>query len=73
MMKKRDVSVGHIYASRINGRTVPVRILYGIEKFGIPMRWMATNLATGEQVEIKTKGSLKYEMTQDVNGTLQRI
>jgi len=72
MIKKRGVSIGRIYASRIDGRIVPVRILYGIERFGKPMRWIAENIETDEEIEIRSAVSLRYGMVQDADGTLRR-
>ncbi len=71
-MRKSEVKIGHIYAAKVSGRIVPVEILYGIELYGKPMHWVGKNLATGEQVEIKTGASLRYEMVRDADGNLRR-
>lgn len=71
-MKKDEVKVGRIYAARIDRRVVPVEILYGIERYGEPLCWIAKNLETDEEVEIKSAARLKYEMVRDADGSLRR-
>ncbi len=71
-MKIDKVKVGRIYAA-ISGRClVPVEILYGIERYGEPLCWIAKNLETDEEVEIKSAARLKYEMVRDADGSLRR-
>ena len=72
-MKKDEVKAGRIYAAKIDRRVAPVEILYGIEGYGEPLCWIAKNLETDEQVEIKSAAKLKYEIIRDADGTLRRV
>ena len=38
-----------------------------------PLCWVAKDLETDEQVEIKSAAKLKYEMVRDADGTLRRV
>ena len=65
--------MGHIYAVKLEGRVVPVRILYGIQKVGKPLLWMATNLETGGSVGIEKTGRLRHELEWDDSVGFRRM
>ena len=71
-MKKSEVIVGQIYATRIDGHVVPVQILYGIEKYDKSSYWIGKNLETGGQIEIRSAARLKHKMLLDADGRLGR-
>jgi len=73
IVKRYEVQICHLYAAKVSGRLVPVKILYGIEAYGKLTRWIALDLETGEQIEIKSGANLKYEMFRDENGTFRRV
>jgi len=55
-MKNRDIQVGKVYAAKISGVVVPVR-LAGESRHG---GWDAINLRTGRMVRIKSGRKLRY-------------
>ena len=69
-MRRYQVKIGHIYATKVNHRIAPVQILYGIERYGRPAHWVAQYLDTGKQIEIKSADKLRYEMVRDTDGHL---
>jgi len=72
-MKQNKVQIGHIYATKLDGRVVPVQILYGVQRLGKPVSWMATNLETGGSVGITKAAHLRYELESDGNGGFHRL
>ena len=72
-MKRNKVQIGHIYAAKLDGRMVPVRILYGVQKLGKPLLWMDTNLETGGSVGIEKAARLRHELEWDGNGGFRRL
>jgi hypothetical protein len=61
-MNAREVEIGSIYAVKVSGRIVPVRI----ERASAGGGWHARNVSTGRGVRIKTAAKLrrKIEPTQ---------
>jgi len=57
-MKKKDVSVGKIYAVKVSGKVVPVKLV-GESSYG---GWDGKNLVTGRSVRVKTGGRLRREL-----------
>ncbi len=57
-MKKKDVETGKIYAVKVSGRVVPVKL----DKESPYGGWYGTNLRTGRQIRIRTASRLRYEM-----------
>ena len=55
-MKKDEVNVGRIYSAKIDRRVVPVEILYGVERYGESLCWIAKDLETGEEVRNQVSG-----------------
>ena len=54
-MKKADVKIGGVYAAKVSGNLVRVRI---DREVAYGKGWEGTNLATGRQVRIKTAARL---------------
>lgn len=52
---------------------MPVRLLYGVEKYGKPARWVVENLETGREMAIRSASRFRYEMAPDADGKLWRI
>lgn len=55
-MKKRDVKIGDVYAVKVSGRIVPVKILRESQYGG----WDGQNLRTKKKIRIKTAQRLRY-------------
>jgi hypothetical protein len=72
-MRRRELKVGHIYGAKVRRRLVPVRLLYGVEKYGKPTRWVVENLETGREMAIKSASRFRCEMAPDADGKLWRI
>jgi len=72
-MKQNKVQIGHIYATKLDGRVVPVQILYGVQKPGASVLWMGTNLETGGSVGISKAARLRYELEWDGSGGFRRL
>ncbi|MFO8011900.1 MAG: winged helix-turn-helix domain-containing protein [Phycisphaerae bacterium] len=54
-MKKADIKVGSVYAAKVSGKVIPVRIDAESAHGG----WTGTNQATGKQVRIKSARRLR--------------
>jgi len=67
-MKKADVKVGSVYAAKVSGKVVPVRIDAENPRGG----WTGTNQATGKQVRIKSAQRLRYAMAKK-DGKWRRV
>ena len=67
-MKKADVKVGSVYAAKVSGKVVPVRIDAESARGG----WTGTNQATGKQVRIKSAQRLRYAMAKK-DGKWRRV
>jgi len=57
-MKKKDVSVGKIYAVKVSGKVVPVKLISESPYGG----WNGTSLVTGRKIRVKTGGRLRKEL-----------
>ncbi len=55
-MKKADIVIGGIYAVKVSGRIVPVRIT----RPGCFRGWEGKNLETGRMIQIKSAARLRY-------------
>lgn len=54
-MKKAEVRIGGVYTAKVTGRLTRVRLDY-VSPYG---GWVATNLATGRQVRIRSAARLR--------------
>lgn len=63
-MKQKEVQVGGIYAAKVSGNVVPVR-LDRESRYG---GWDATNLQTGRTVRVATAQRLRYEVWESDRG-----
>lgn len=57
-MKQKDVVIGKIYAVKVSGNVVPVRIDRESQYGG----WDGTNMDTGRKIRIKSVQRLRYEI-----------
>lgn len=61
-MKNSEVQLNRVYAAKVSGKLVPVRIQaewsFGNGHYG----WIGRNEETGREVRIKTAARLRYEM-----------
>ena len=64
-MRKSEIEIGRVYAAKVSGRIVPVRILC-YTPWGTG--WPGRNLKTGRDVHIKSGQKLRYQMKQDAEG-----
>lgn len=60
-MKKAQVILGCIYAVKVSGNIVPVK-LTGESPFG---GWTGTNLTTGREVRIKSAAKLRFPIARN--------
>jgi hypothetical protein len=60
-MKKANVKVGEVYAAKVSGKVVNVRIT-GESRFG---GWEGLNRETGKKVRIKSAQRLRGKLTED--------
>jgi len=67
-MKKANVTLGGVYAAKVSGKVVPVR-LDAESRYG---GWDATNLATKKQVRIKSAQRLRYAVAKK-DGKWRRV
>jgi len=67
-MKQADVRLGGVYAAKVSGKVVPVRIDAVTGRGG----WTGTNQATGKQVRIKSAQRLRYAMAKK-DGKWRRV
>jgi len=61
-MRKEQVSIGKVYAVKVSGKVVPVRITR--EASSILGGWYGTNTITGREVRIRTAGKLRREIAE---------
>lgn len=66
-MKKAEVVVGEVYAAKVSGRVVPVRIEEEVERYSTTAKrrkttWRATNLKTEREVTIKSAAKLRFKL-----------
>lgn len=61
-MKKKDVTIGKIYAVKVSGKVVQVKIINESVYGG----WNGINTYTKRNVRIKTAGKLRYEVTPKI-------
>jgi hypothetical protein len=59
-MRKHEVELGRVYAAKVSGRIVPVRI-DAISPYG---GWKATNLETGRTIHVRSAARLRYQIDQ---------
>jgi hypothetical protein len=63
-MKQVDVHTGGVYVAKVSGKLTKVRLdeecWFGTRRSG----WLATNLATGRQVHIRSAAKLRKEVLQ---------
>jgi len=63
-MKKKDIKVGNVYAVKVSGRVVPVKLISESPYGG----WNGKSLVTGREIRVKTGGRLRRELsTESVN------
>lgn len=65
-VKKKEVQIGRIYAAKISGRVVPVKVTASHDAGG----WTAENLRTGHPVRIRSAAKLRYPCDKDGNREL---
>lgn len=61
-MKKDQVQVGKVYAAKVSGAVVPVRITAEKWQGDRHVGWVGTNVRTGKTVRIKTAQRLRNEV-----------
>jgi len=63
-MKKKDVQgVGHVYAVKVSGKVVPVRLLEEYHSYrGKQNGWIGVNLRTGRKIHVRTAAKLRWEI-----------
>lgn len=59
-MRKNEVQIGAVYAAKVSGRIVPVRIDRPSPYGG----WEGTNLQTGRTIRIRTAARLRQRIEQ---------
>jgi hypothetical protein len=59
-MKKREVEIGGVYAAKVSGRVVAIRIDRESPYGG----WDATNLATGRTVHVRSAARLRWRASE---------
>lgn len=74
-MKKNEVKLGNVYAVKVSGKVVPVRIDQEYERAGRRIAysndrasataWKGTNLYTSREVHIRSAAKLRFEMERD--------
>jgi len=74
-MNKDQVKEGSVYAVKVSGAVVPVRIDNAYERLGrfnsfkrthaTAMGWKGTNLLTGREVRIRSAAKLRHELEKD--------
>lgn len=62
-MKKAEVTLGGTYVAKVSGALTRVRLDY-VSPYG---GWVATNLATGRQVRIRSAARLRSRAAQEVS------
>jgi len=70
-MKARDVVVGAVYAVKVSGDVVPVRIACEITRGrdGAFRGWIGTSEKTGREITIKSAQRLRYR----IDGTTSAV
>lgn len=58
-MRRSEVMLNHIYAAKVSGKLVSVRIL---TRALFSDGWIAINLATGREICIRTAARLRWEV-----------
>jgi len=67
---KKDVRVGAVYAVKVSGSIVPVRldaedkIRISVLKGTIRNTWLGTNLRTNREIRIRSAAKLRYELVK---------
>ena len=65
-MTAKDVQVGKVYAARVSGRIVPVRIIaIQARRWDRRQEWTGTNLVTERSIDI-TSARLRYETVEAI-------
>ena len=68
-MKRKDVEIGGIYAVKVSGKVVPVRLDRESPYGG----WIGINTKTRREVRIRTAGKLRFRLTDEGAKLLGRI
>jgi hypothetical protein len=66
-MKKRDVTVGQVYAVKVSGQVQEVRLVAESPYGG----WVGRNLRTGREVRIRSAARLRYPVRQQSEQRVQ--
>jgi hypothetical protein len=59
-MRKNEVEIGGVYAAKVSGRIVSIRI----ERESPYGGWNATNLATGRTVRVRSAARLRWRASE---------
>lgn len=66
-MRKVEIQVHKVYAAKVSGQVVPVKILSeGLPHYGVTSGWTARNEKTGRVIRIKSAAQLRFECDQDL-------
>ena len=63
-MKKRDVTLGEVYAVKVSGRIQPVRLLAESPHGG----WVGRNEQTGREIRIRSAAKLRARLEKNGDG-----
>jgi hypothetical protein len=66
-MKKRDVTVGRVYAVKVSGQVQEVRLVAESPYGG----WVGRNLRTGREVRIRSAARLRYPVDRKAEQRVQ--
>lgn len=61
-MKQKDVVLHHVYAVKVGGRVVPVKLMREVSRK--TAGWTGLNLLTNREVRIKTAAKFRFELHQ---------
>ena len=68
-MKKSEIQIGGLYAAKVSGQVVDVRI-NSESRYG---GWNARSLKTGRPIRIKTAARLRYEVRPASDDPINRL
>ena len=63
-MKKRDVTLGQVYAVKVSGRIQPVRLV-AVSPYG---GWVGRNEKTGREIRIRSAAKLRARLEKNGDG-----
>ena len=67
-MRASEVKVGMMYAAKVSGKVVPIRVIGHNDGGG----WPAVNLRTGRLVRIRGAGRLRFAVMRMPDGSFRR-